>query len=474
MSVGLPTFSATANDLAWLSVAEASQRVRRGVVSPVELTRACLQRTEALNPKLDAYITVTGEQALKQAQTAEAEIRMGRWRGPLHGIPIALKDNIDTAGIRTTAASAQFKDRIPTDDAQVVRNLKSGGAILLGKANMDEFALGHSSRLSYYGPVHNPWNMGVVAGGSSGGSAAAVAAALCYAALGTDTGGSIRQPSAFCGVVGLRPGYGLVSIKGTVRFSSSLDQIGPMCRSARDAALVLQVISGVRIDLFQNKLSGLRLGIPRSFFYEGLEPEVEAAVRKALQVLERLTIRTVDVELPEPKLPKTIGAAGSTSGPEHPTSRLWDVIVGGEAAGLYTQMLQRNPNLVLPEIRDRINGILKDANPIRYQQALAELTRLRAAVDNVFKTVDLLVTPTTPVVASTLDSEPPNSSMRNVVPFSVYGLPALSIPCGFTANGLPIGMQLIGRRRGEALLLAFADEYEQATDWHTRHPALDI
>ncbi len=233
-----------ADDLAMMSLAEVSELVRRKKVSPVELTRACLARVERLNPRLNAFITVTAEQALADARAAESDIAKGRWRGPLHGIPIALKDLFDTAGVRTTAASAIFEDRVPSEDAEVVRRLRAAGAVVLGKLNMHEFAYGDSSAQSHFGPVRNPWDLNRVPGGSSGGSAAAVATGLCYAALGSDTGGSIRQPAAYCGIAGLKPTYGLVSTRGVVPLSWSLDHVGPMCRTVADVALTLQPIAG--------------------------------------------------------------------------------------------------------------------------------------------------------------------------------------------------------------------------------------
>src|SRR6516225_4275067 len=227
-----------------LSLGDASKLVRQKKISPVELTKACLARIERLNPTLNAFITITGESALAEAKAAETEMQRGKWRGPLHGMPLALKDLFDTAGVRTTAASALFKDRIPAQDSEAVTRLKEAGAVLLGKLNMHEFAYGGSSVISYFGPVHNPWALDTMAGGSSGGSAAAVAAELCYGALGSDTGGSIREPSACCGIVGIKPTYGRVSTRGVIPLSWLYDHAGPMTRTAEDAALMLQVLAG--------------------------------------------------------------------------------------------------------------------------------------------------------------------------------------------------------------------------------------
>ena len=227
-----------------ITIAEASELIRRKEVSPVELTTACLARIDELNPTINAFITVIHESALAEARAAEAEISAGNWRGPLHGIPIGLKDLIDTAGIKTTCGSALFADRVPTEDAYIVQRLKSAGAVLLGKQNMQEFAYGGTSTSSYFGPVRNPFDTDRIAGGSSGGSAAAVATGLCFGAIGTDTGGSVREPAAFCGIVGLKPTYGRVSVRGVFPLSPSLDHVGPLCRDVRDTALLLQAIAG--------------------------------------------------------------------------------------------------------------------------------------------------------------------------------------------------------------------------------------
>ena len=285
--------------------------IRKKKVSPVELTKACLARIDQANPSLNAFITITRESALQQAGVAESEVMRGNWRGPLHGVPIALKDLFDTAGVRTTAASGVFKDRIPTEDAEVVRRLKTAGAVLLGKTNMQEFAFGGTSIVSYFGAVHNPWELNHIPGGSSGGSAAALAADLCYGALGSDTAGSVRLPASHCGIVGLKPTYGLVSIRGVIPLSWSLDHVGPMARTVADTALLLQVIAGydaqettsVEMNVpdyskaLGTKVSSLRIGAPREFFFADLDPEIEAAMKEALSVLGKLTAGIRDVPL---------------------------------------------------------------------------------------------------------------------------------------------------------------------------------
>ncbi len=462
------------DDLAWLSLQEASELVRLRKVSPVDLTRASLTRIERFNPRLNAFITVTASQALAEARAAEAQVMKGAWRGPLHGIPIALKDLVDTAGVRTTAASAVFEDRVPKEDAEVVRRLRAAGAVVLGKLNMHEFAYGDSSAPSHYGPVRNPWDTARVPGGSSGGSAAAVAAGLCDRALGSDTGGSIRQPAAYCGIAGLKPTYGLVSTRGVIPLSWSLDHLGPMCRTVADVALALQPIAGYDAGdpnslattppdyaaALRQNVSRVRLGIPRAVFYEGLDPEIEQATKEALRVLGRLTASTRDVVLPPYKtLP----------------------VVGPEAYAFHAPYFTKTPDRYQAMTRRRLEAGSR-VTAAAYIAGRRELDRLRRAVTAVFANVDLLVTPTTPMLPPTVDAAladpgtPPAGgvapSLRNTQPFDIYGLPCISIPCGFTRSGLPIGLSISGPHLGEADVLALADAYEQATEWHRRRVPL--
>jgi aspartyl-tRNA(Asn)/glutamyl-tRNA(Gln) amidotransferase subunit A len=445
--------------------------VHRKAVSPVELVQACLARIERLNPVLNAFITVTSEQALQQARDADAEIRKGKWRGPLHGVPIALKDLFDTAGVRTTAASRVFENRVPSEDAEVVRRLRGAGAVLLGKLNMHEFAYGVTSVATYFGPVHNPWKLDMIAGGSSGGSAAAVAAGLCYGALGSDTGGSIRLPAAYCGIAGLKPTYGRVSTRGVIPLAWSLDHIGPMCRSVADCALLLRPIAGYdpkdsnSVDApvpdyaqaLRSGVSTLRLGIPRKPFFEQLDSEIEAAVNQAIEVLSKLTASVHDVQLPafEP-------------GP----------LVDAEAYAYHAAYLAKTPELYQRETRERLETGAKVTTQA-YIQGRRNLDRLRREVRGVFADVDVLVTPTTSVPPATIaesvppPTEPGSRSLllgRNTRPFNTYGLPTISVPCGFSKMGLPIGLQISGPHLGEAVMLAVAHAYEQATEWHRRRP----
>jgi len=475
---GAPSNNAS---LSRLTLSEASQLVHAKKISPVELTRACLARIEQLNPKLNAFITVTSDSALAEARAAEEEIHRGHWKSSLHGIPLALKDLLDTAAVRTTAASNLFKDRVPTKDAEVVRRLKAAGAVLLGKLNLQEFAYGGSSVISYFGPVRNPWEPDYCAGGSSAGSAAAVAAELCFGALGTDTGGSIRQPAGYCGIVGLKPTYGRVSTRGVIPLAWSLDHVGPMARTVKDVTLMLQVIAGYDagdtnstdlpvpdfVGSIADGTSSLRLGIPHAYFYEGLDPEIEAAMGAALSVLKNLTASQHDIALLAAKDdPSVMDVYGTVS--------------TAEAYAYHREYISKTPELYQPETLNRIRAGA-DIGTASYIQSRRQLAHIRRSVSRVFDTVDLAVTPTAvvpPFTIASLLSDPATLRskellmLRNTRPINALGLPAISIPCGFTRAGLPIGMQIIGPPGGEATVLRLAYAYEQATDWHNRHPAV--
>jgi len=444
-------------DLCGLSIAEAAELVRTKKVSPVELTEACLSRIEKLNASLNAFITVTADSARAEARQAEVEVHRGEWRGPLHGIPIALKDLFDTAGVKTTGASELYKERIPTQDAEVVLHLKSAGAVFLGKQNMHELAYGTTSAISYFGPVRNPWELSHIAGGSSGGSAAAVSAGLCYGALGSDTGGSIRGPAHCCGIVGLKPTYGLVSTRGVIPLSKSRDHVGPLTRTVADAAIMLQAIAGYdpHVEAIDTKRSNFRIGIPRGFFYADLHPEVEAAVGAALRVLQELTASLREVTF-----------AISTS----------RAVLSAEAYAVHAAALAQTPELFQRQTRERLQQGA-EITESAYAEGLREIAQLRKDSRNVFSEVDILVTPTAPIPARTIDEalqddplKAPRPDLRNCGAFNINGLPTISIPCGFTQTGLPIGLQLSGPPDGESLVLQLAYAYEQATEWHSRRP----
>lgn len=449
-----------------MTVKQASELIRSKKASSVELTRACLARIDKLQPVLNAYITVTGDQALADARRLDDERQSGKWRGPFHGVPIALKDNIDTAGVRTTGASQLFKDRIPTEDAEVARRLKNAGAVLLGKLNLHEFAYGGTSAVSHFGPVHNPWDPALTPGGSSGGPGAAVAAGMCFASIGTDTAGSIRIPASYCGIVGLKPTYGRVSIGGIIPVAWSLDHAGPTSKTVEDAAILMNVIAGYdprdittvdapvpdHVRALHAPTSKLRLGIPRKPFYDDLNADVAKAMDTALSVLQKLTGRITDVSLPPP----------ADSGP----------IIRAEAYTYHQQWITKTPELYDPPVRAAIQSGV-EVKVENYARALEGLARSRREIRKVFADVDLLVFPTM--------ADPPfkievgltrNVSARNTLPFDVFGIPVISIPCGFTSAGLPIGLQIAGPHWGEPAVLALAQAYEQATDWHSRHPKL--
>jgi aspartyl-tRNA(Asn)/glutamyl-tRNA(Gln) amidotransferase subunit A len=452
-------------ELTDLTIAEASARIRQRSVTSTALTEACLARIEKYNPRLNAFITVMKDQALAQARELDAEQRAGKFRSPLHGIPIGLKDLIDTEGVRTTAASAVFADRIPKEDAEVTRRLKVAGAVIIGKLNMHEFAYGGTSVPSHYGAVHNPWKLDRIAGGSSGGSGAAVAARLCFGALGSDTGGSIRQPSAFCGLSGLKPTYGRVSTRGVIPLSWSLDHIGPMCRNAVDAAMLLAAIAGYDaqettsvdvpvsdyVQALRSKVSTLRIGIPRKMFFENLDPEIDAAVKQAIEVLAKLTAGARDVEVP--------------AAPNSP-------VLSAEAYAYHLPYFSKTPEQYQPLTRTRLEaGARVPAEA--YIRGRRDLDRIRRTVPAVFTSVDVLITPTTPVPPTMIEGpDSTGATLRNTSPFDAYGLPTISIPCGFTKAGLPIGVQISGPNFGEGRVLALAHAYQQATEWHTRMPEL--
>jgi aspartyl-tRNA(Asn)/glutamyl-tRNA(Gln) amidotransferase subunit A len=459
-------------DPAALTLKKASELVRSKAASPVDLTQACLKRIERYNGPLNAFITITAEQALADAKAMEAEQRRGKWRGPLHGVPVALKDNIDTAGVRTTGASELFKDRVPSDDAEVVRRLKNAGAILLGKTNLHEFAYGGTSATTYFKPVHNPWALDRIPGGSSGGSAAATAAGLCFGSLGTDTAGSVRIPSSYCGVVGFKPTYGRVSNRGVIPLSFTLDHVGPICRTVEDAALMLGAIAGydeqdpTTIDTpvpdytraFRMQTAKLRLGIPRTPYFDGLEPDIAKAVDAAIEVLRKLTATVSDVALPP-----------ADFSPGTPFSNVRAV----EAYSYHARWIAESPEKYQPATRDRILQLSANVTAADYVRARNQLELLRREIRKAFSTVDLLVTPTMPASPILIsESANANADFRNTAPFDIFGLPAISVPCGFTSAGLPIGLQICGAPFAESTVLALAHAYEQATEWHNRHPSL--
>ena len=499
------SFAQTPPDLCSLTLKQASDGIRAKKFSPVDLTEACLDSIKTWNPKINAWITVMREKALAQAKTLADEQAAGHIRGPLHGIPIGIKDSIDTAGVRTTAASAVYEYRFPSEDAEVVRRLKAAGAVLIGKANMHEFDAGASSAVSYWGPVRNPWNLERIAGGPSGGSAAAVAMANCFAAMGTDSGGGIRIPASDCGVTGLKATYGRVSLRGIVPFAWSLDHCGPLARTAEDAALVLQQIAGydhLDIDSVDKPIpdfaAGLtaavaqfRIGIAAQF-YDHLDDDVAHAVEDALAILNKLTKGSHEVGMP------SLLHAGVTAEIAAYHENLRGVNGGGYEASTAR---------VFPAAQDT-------SRAVDYIRGWRELTMVRRTVDEELfakQNVDVLVAPVVRHVPALIEEDlnpagggggrggrgggeaagggggsgrgggGGNGGSRaaldeeeNTRPFNGYGLPVIAIPCGFSKEGLPIGLQIAGPLFAESSVLALAHAYQRETDWHNRKPGLQV
>lgn len=460
-------------DLTTLSLVEASDLIRRRALSPVELTQAYLDRINLLQPLVNAYNTLTPEISLSQALILEQELMRGTWRGPLHGIPIGLKDNIDTAGILTTASSALLKDRLPTENAPVYDRLHEAGAILLGKLNMHEFAWGGTSAITHFGAVHNPWNLDHIPGGSSGGSAAAMAARMCCAALGTDTLASIRLPAAYCGVTGLKATHGLASIRNIIPVAESLDHVGPLCGSVADSACMLQAMAGfdpldpvsIQADStnYLNALSqpvgSLRIGLPTGDFFSRLHPDTEVAVNNALVVLNGITAGSREVTLPEvPNFAPLLAE-----------SYAWheDYLADSNNHTLY--------DLVTLE-RLLAAGMVSAADYIRAQQ---DMIRSRNQIATIFSDVDVLVTPTAPGLPERIDAaiNPAQASgaepsTRNTAPFNLYGIPTISVPIGFSSDGLPIGLQISSAYLREDVMFSLAHAFQQATTWHLQTPVI--
>jgi len=470
------------------SLTEISAMIRAKSVTPTQLVNALLARIEIYNPKVNAVVTVMAKEALAQAAVLDAEQKAGKFRGPLHGIPIVLKDNIDTAGTRTTAASPMFKDRIPTEDAVIVTKMKQAGAIILGKANLHEFAIGCTGDISYFGPARNPWALDHITGGSSSGSAAALAAQLVPGALGTDTGGSIRCPSAWCGTVGLMPTIGLVSIRGIIPCRASADHCGPMARTVEDVALMLGQMAGYDpLDIYSvpstpvdyvkemhQPVKALRISTPQSF-YDHVDPEIDAAVKAALEVLKGLT-------------------AGVTS-----DAPLWDGMIGdttGEQEEYHHELIQKyGLSYMLPD-RTRFARMEDPPPGTKFASAMESakmhelLATARRMIDSHFTNFDVVVVPTTVMQAGKINdslaqearSAPPEGKVynwfetgggcTNTREFDLFGIPAISVPCGFTKAGMPIGLMIAAPHFQEGRVLALAYAYQQATEWHKKMPSL--
>ena len=468
-----------ANELTRLSIAEAGEQIRRRSISPVELTRAYLDRIAARDGECRCYITVLREEALAAAAALEKEVGDGHYRGPLHGIPIGLKDLIMTRGIRTTCGSRILKDWVPEADATVATRLFKAGAVLLGKLNLHEFAYGPTGVNPHYGTAQNPWGRDRMPGGSSSGSGGGVAAGFCAGALGTDTGGSVRIPASLCGIVGLKPTYGRVSRAGVVPLAWSLDHVGPMARTVADAAILLQAMAGqdpadpstaaVPVPDYRSGMAGdvrgLRVGIVRELFFERLDPDVRAAVEAAARALEGLGARVEEVRLPRI---------------HHATPAVF-AIISAESMAYHEPYLKTRASEYGADVRARL---LTGQFVLATQYLKAQRARqvVRAEVDGVLRQVDALLTPTTPIPAPRTDErEAAVEGVREDVrgwltrctrPINLTGNPALSVPCGLTRDGLPIGLQLVGRQFDEATLLRLGQAYEAVSPFRDHRPPL--
>jgi aspartyl-tRNA(Asn)/glutamyl-tRNA(Gln) amidotransferase subunit A len=479
-----------------LSIHELAERYRAGDTRPTAVTEAYLERITSLDPRVRAYLTVTRERALVAAEAADRRWRAGQLLGPLDGVPLAVKDLLCTKGVRTTCGSRILETFVPPYDATVIERLERAGAVLLGKTNMDEFAMGSSTEYSAFFRTSNPWDLARVPGGSSGGSAAAVAADLAAAALGTDTGGSIRQPAAFTGTVGFKPSYGRVSRYGLVAFASSLDQIGPLTKDVTDAAIVLSVIAGhdpldstsaeVPVPAYAEglgaPLDGLRIGVPDEYFVAGTDPEVDRAVREAIEVLKAEGAAVTPVSLPTTDYALATyyliaPAEASSNLARYDGVKYGLRVAGKDVVDMYARTRAEGFGA---EVKRRVMlgtyALSAGYYDAYYGRAQRVRTLVRRDFERAFARVDAIVGPTTPNVPFKHgEKEDPLAMYLNdafTIPANLAGLPGLSIRCGFSMTGLPIGLQLIGKAFDEATLLRAAYAYERATDWLGRKPPL--
>lgn len=467
------------NELCFLSALRLSHLISTQEVSPVEVVEAYLDRIQATESILNSFITLPGEEALQSARQAEREIRAGHYRGPLHGIPVGLKDLYYVKGVRNTAGSKIYDTFIPDYDGTIVARFKQAGAILMGKLNLHQFAYGPMGENPDYGDMHNPWDTSRIAGGSSGGSASAVAAGQCAITMGTDTGGSVRIPSALCGVAGIKPTYGLLSRHGLTTLSWSMDHPGPMARTVEDCAMALDILAGhdpldptsakVKVPNYSSSLipdiDGIRIGVPKENFEVPLDPEVRENVLKAVELLERLGAKVTEVSWPI----------------YHYSAAISTTILGVETTACHQDLLRLHGDKYDPWVRTRLEAgfFISGTDYLKALQARAHFIN---QTRELLRQVDILVTPTEPTVAPLIGSTEIqiDNSLVGIVSaltqytraFNITGFPAMSIPCGFSAEKLPIGLQLAGRPFDEVTVLKVAYAYQQATDWHTHHPPL--
>ncbi len=480
-----------------LTIHELQGKLKKKDISSVELTDSIFERIAAVDEKTHSYITLCRESALEEAKQADAQLRRKGSHSPLLGIPMALKDIFLTQGILTTCASKILRNFVPPYDATVVKKLKAAGAVTLGKTNMDEFAMGSSNENSAYGITRNPWNLDCVPGGSSGGSAAAVAANECIAALGTDTGGSIRLPAACCGIVGLKPTYGRVSRFGVIAFASSLDQVGPLTKDVTDCALMLEAIAGydpsdsTSLDspvppyssALKKKAKGLKMGIPKEYFIPGTQPEVEKAVKDAIRVIKKAGVEIVEVSLPHTEYAVAVYYLIATAEASSNLARYDGMKYGfrQQAKDLTGTYFKSREFGFGAEVKRRIMLGTYALSAGYYDAYYLKAQKVRRLIkndfDEAFKTCDVIVAPTAPTTAFKIGEktgDPLQMYLSDIFTNSLNlaGLPGLSMPCGFDSKGLPIGLQIIGKPLDEATILRVAYAYEQATDWHKKKPSL--
>jgi aspartyl-tRNA(Asn)/glutamyl-tRNA(Gln) amidotransferase subunit A len=481
-------------ELYQLTIHELHDMLKKGETTSLAIAEAVIDRIKSVDKKVNAYITVTAEEARLQAQEADKRIMSGDTASPLLGIPIAVKDNMCTDGIKTTCASKILANFVPPYDATVIGKLKKAGYVLCGKPNMDEFAMGSSTENSGFFVTKNPWDLERIPGGSSGGSAAAVAAGECIASLGSDTGGSIRQPAACCGVVGLKPTYGRVSRYGLVAFASSLDQIGPITKDVTDSALLMNVIAGhdakdstsakIAVPDFTRALikdvKGMKIGLPKEYFIEGMDPEVEKAVKDAVKTLEELGAKVVDVSLPHTDYAVATYYILATSEASSNLARYDGVKYGFRAGGakdLLDMYMKSRSQGFGPEVKRRIMlgtyALSAGYYDAYYKKGQQVRTLIKNDFDEAFKTVDVIATPTAPTAAFKIgekSADPLQMYLSDIFTISVNlaGIPGISVPCGFTKLNLPIGLQLLGKHFDETSILRAAFAYEQSTQWHMK------
>jgi aspartyl-tRNA(Asn)/glutamyl-tRNA(Gln) amidotransferase subunit A len=461
--------------LHYLTITEAQRLIRSKEISPLELTQAHLDRITQIDPKLNAYLTVTVESALAQARSATDAIARGDKLGALHGIPIGLKDLFDLKGVRTTAGSLFLKDNVATEDAFVTKRLRDAGAIFLGKLNMHEWAYGVTTINPHYGTTRNPWNLDHIVGGSSGGSAAALIAGLCMGALGSDTGGSIRIPASLCGVVGLKPTYGHVSVRGVIPLAWSLDHVGPLARSVEDVALLFSVIAGHDEDdpysmhnaeFLMHHLeipdhNKFRVGIPDDSFFADLNPETKAAVETAIATIKKLGFANSQIDLSDAD---EVSSASLK-------------VLQAEATAYHHDRMATQADQFGTDVLTRLKTG-QEISGFNYANARRTQVKWIDHLQQVFESIDALVLPATPMPALRIDEADPIKLSRGNLTrftrmFNLTGHPAIVLPCGFTTNGLPIGLQIVGGHGQEEKILQLAYAYEQATEWHLRKPVIN-